>query len=400
MNSERGNLVITGLGVISAIGNNATEVLASCRQNKTGVGKVKYLHTSHDEFPVGEVKMSNEEMVAALGLPLDGTYTRTFLMGALALKEAVAQAQLSASDIRTCGFISGTTVGGMDKSEQYYQDFLTSDAHKEYISTHDCGICSEMIAAQCGSFAFVTTVSTACSSAANAIILAANLIESGQCDVVVAGGSECITKYHLNGFNTLRILDTALCRPFDDSRAGINLGEGASFLVIERRDHAERRGAEPLCRLQGWGNACDAFHQTATSEQGDGAYLAMEKALAMAGLRPADIVYVNAHGTGTPNNDITETNALKRVFGKEMPYVSSTKAFTGHTTSASGSIELAICILAMQNAFVPVSLNQSTDMPDGISPARERHEGVRLSNVMCNAFGFGGNDSSIIISEP
>lgn len=387
------------MGAISAIGNSPAQMLDSLLSRRSGVGSIEHLVTAHHEFPCGEVKLSNDQMVSLLGLPSDGAYTRTFLLGALALRQAIGMAGLKAEELPECGFVNGTTVGGMDKSELYYTDFRTSLDHKEYIATHDCGACSDMIAEQAGRFAFVTTLSTACSSAANAIILVANMIEAGECEMAVAGGSECITKYHLNGFNTLKILDTAQCRPIDQSRAGINLGEGAAYLVIETAESAARRGAQPLCVLSGWGNACDAFHQTATSPEGEGAYRAMNKALDMAGLNPGDIAYINAHGTGTVNNDETEAAALLRVFGKDnSPWVSSTKSYTGHTTSASGSIESVICILAMQHGFVPASLGLAHPIDVGNLRFSNAVEQQPLGHVMCNSFGFGGNDSSLIFS--
>ena len=146
-------------------------------------------------------------------------------------------------------------------------------------------------------------------------------------------------------------------------------------------------------------NACDAFHQTASSDDGEGAFLAMQKALRMAGLQPQDIAYVNAHGTGTPNNDLSESQALKRLFGEQMPQVSSTKGMTGHTTSASGSVETTICLLALQHQIVPANYGWSKPMADGIVPATDTTPLRPLCHVMCNSFGFGGNDSSIIISK-
>lgn len=398
MNTKKDSILITGMGAVSAIGRNTQEMLSSLLNHESGLREIHHLSTSHHEFPVGEVKLTNEEMIDILGLPHDGFFTRTFLMGALALKEALQSSGLSEKQINQAAFINGTTVGGMDKSEIHYQEFLSSDRCNGYIATHDCGACTDMIASLFGRFAFVTTLSTACSSAANAIILGANLLESGRFDVVVAGGSECLTKYHLNGFNTLRILDTSDCRPFDDTRAGINLGEGAAFVVLEKESSALKRKADILCRLSGWGNACDAFHQTATSENGEGAYQAMKIALNMAGISPAEIDYINAHGTGTQNNDITESAALIRLYGEKMPYMSSTKSFTGHTTSASGSIESVVCILALLNNFTPVNLNYSAPVKGGVTPVTSDHRGIKLNHVMCNSFGFGGNDSSLIIS--
>ena len=391
-------IVITGAGIVSAIGIGKTETLDALRCQRTGIAPLHYLKTAHREFPVGEVKLSDDEMKQRLGITSEPT-TRTALMGMIAMDEALAQAGLQDSG-DAVAFVNGTTVGGMDKSEQYYLDYLENDSRNDYIRTHDCGATTELIARRYGQlFSMCTSISTACSSAANAIILGANLIRSGQTQIAVAGGSECITKFHLNGFNSLMILDHEQCRPFDDTRAGLNLGEGAAFLVIETLSSARQRGATVLAELSGYGNACDAFHQTASSDDGEGAFLAMQKALRMAGLQPQDIAYVNAHGTGTPNNDVSESQALKRLFGEQMPQVSSTKGMTGHTTSASGSVETTICLLALQHQIVPANYGWSKPMADGIVPAADTTPLRPLCHVMCNSFGFGGNDSSIIISK-
>ena len=390
-------IYITGTGVVSAIGIGKAATLEALLNNHSGVGPLKYLKTEHKEFPVGEVKLTDAEMRERLGIAPDAVTTRTALMGMLALGEALDEARLTPQMLPKVGFISGTTVGGMDMSEQFYLDYLNGDAHKEYIAVYDCGSCSEMTAGHFGNFAFATTLATACSSAANAVIQGANMIRCGKADIVVVGGSECITKFHLNGFNSLMILDTEPCRPFDATRHGLNLGEGAAYLVLESAESARRRGIEPQALLSGYGNACDAFHQTASSPDGEGAYRAMKEALALAGLQPADIDYINAHGTGTPNNDVSESQAMMRLFG-QVPPVSSTKPFTGHTTSASGSIEAVFCILALQHGFLPVNLNWSQPMDNGIVPVAKL-EKKTLKHVLCNAFGFGGNDSSLLISN-
>ena len=390
-------IYITGTGVVSAIGIGKAATLEALLSNRSGVGQLKYLKTEHKEFPVGEVKLTDAEMRKRLGIAQDAVTTRTALMGMLALGEALDEARLTPDQLPKVGFISGTTVGGMDMSEQFYLDYLNSDAHKEYIAVYDCGSCSEMTAGHFGKFAFATTLATACSSAANAVIQGANMIRCGKADIVVVGGSECITKFHLNGFNSLMILDTKPCRPFDATRSGLNLGEGAAYLVLESAESAKRRGVQPQALLSGYGNACDAFHQTASSPDGEGAFRAMKEALELAGLQPADIDYINAHGTGTPNNDVSESRAMMRLFG-QVPPVSSTKPFTGHTTSASGSIEAVFCILALQQGFLPVNLNWSQPMDNGVVPVA-KPEKKTLKHVLCNAFGFGGNDSSLLISS-
>ena len=250
----------------------------------------------------------------------------------------------------------------MDLTELSYVDGQDESA------IGDCGKTTQDMASYFGDWGLVTTCSTACSSAANSILVGANLLRSGRFERVVVGGSECLSRFHFNGFRTLMILDKAPCRPFDADRAGLNLGEGAAFLVMETEASAHRRGVKPLAVLSGWGNACDAFHQTASSDEGEGAFRAMTKALERASLTPSDIDYINVHGTGTPNNDASECRALQRIFANAMPPISSTKSMTGHTTSASGAIEAVICLLAIQNKFIPPTLHWQTPMPDGIIP--------------------------------
>lgn len=390
---------ITGAGIVSAVGCNKREVLESLVAGRSGIGPMRYLRSIHTEFPVGEVPMSDEELCAALGIDASTPTTRTALLGMLALGEALDEAGLSGGELPGAAFISGTTVGGMDRSECYYPDFLANDSRNEYIAMHDCGASTELIADRFGRFGFVSTPSTACSSAMNAILVGANLIRSGAFDIVVAGGSECLTRFHLNGFNALMILDTQPCRPFDATRAGLNLGEGAAYVVLERAASARRRSVRALATLDGVANTCDAFHQTASSADGEGAFRAMRGALADAGLDPSEVDYINAHGTGTPNNDASESAAMLRLFGDRVPPVSSTKAFTGHTTSASGAIETVICLLALRHGFLPVNLNWQHPMDNGIVPVRESRPPREIRHVLCNSFGFGGNDSSLLLSK-
>lgn len=390
---------ITGAGIVSAVGCNKREVLESLVAGRSGIGPMRYLRSVHTEFPVGEVPMSDEELCAALGIDASTPTIRTALLGMQALGEALDEAGLSGGELPGAAFISGTTVGGMDRSECYYPDFLANDSRNEYIAMHDCGASTELIADRFGRFGFVSTPSTACSSAMNAILVGANLIRSGAFDIVVVGGSECLTRFHLNGFNALMILDTQPCRPFDATRAGLNLGEGAAYVVLERAASARRRGVHALATLDGVANTCDAFHQTASSADGEGAFRAMRGALADAGLNPSEVDYINAHGTGTPNNDASESAAMLRLFGDRVPPVSSTKAFTGHTTSASGAIETVICLLALRHGFLPVNLNWQHPMDNGIVPVRESRPPREIRHVLCNSFGFGGNDSSLLLSK-
>ena len=409
------NIAITGEGIISAIGHDKATVLESLREGRSGIGEMRYLPSTHHELPVGEVKWSDEELQSRLSLDPSGKFSRTAMMGMWSIRQALEDSLLLrkqekcpsqeystdscllSPDSSRIVLISGTTVAGMDLSERYFAEMVTDGGHLEYLLDHSCGDNTRLMAEHFGCFTDYTTISTACSSAANALILGANMLKAGEADIVVAGGTEALSLFHLNGFNSLMILDKERCRPFDDTRAGLNLGEGAAFVVMETEEHARHRQAPIHAYLSGYGNACDAFHQTASSDNGEGAYLAMREALEMAGLQPSDIDYVNAHGTGTPNNDQSESVALQRVFGSDLPPVSSTKGFTGHTTSASGSIEAVICLLAMHHGFIPANLGFAHPMSDGIVPSIGA-DGCLLRHVLCNSFGFGGNDSALVFS--
>ena len=387
-------IAIASAGIISAIGNDMHEVYTSLRNRRTGIGRIQYLRTRHKDLPVGEVRLSDDQMKSQLGLEPSQPVSRTTLMGALAVRQAVRESGLKLAGKRVA-LICGTTVGGMDLTENNYSQLLSGEREIGLLQYHDCGNSTDHIARILGIECETCTISTACSSSLNSIILGAEMLRRDEADIIIAGGSESLSRFHLNGFNTLMILDKEQCRPFDVTRAGLNLGEGAGFVILVREDLCVR---EPLGWIGGYCNSCDAFHQTASSDNGQGAYLAMNGALQMSGLKPTDIDYVNAHGTGTPNNDPSESKALWRIFGDSIPSVSSTKSYTGHTTSASGSIESIICLIAIKHRFIPDNLGFSQRDPDCIMPATGIDD-VTLDNVLCNSFGFGGNDSSLIITS-
>ncbi|MCQ2343935.1 MAG: beta-ketoacyl-[acyl-carrier-protein] synthase family protein [Paludibacteraceae bacterium] len=378
-------IAITGCGVVSAIGEGVKETEVSLRNERCGIGLAVF--PGIGEQMVGKVNVDNEML--AKGLGIEGEMPRSVLLGIKAAREALSMARVE--DVSGMGFVNGTTVGGMDLTERHY------DQIDKYKSLHLAETCSELIAKNTGVGGKTVTISTACSSALNSIITASEMIRAGRVSRVMAGGTECLTMFHQLGFMSLGIVDKERCRPFDAGRNGLNLGEGAAYIVIETEESAKERKAEILGYVAGYGNACDAYHQTATSENGEGACMAMLKALRMAGVETENIDYINAHGTSTLDNDRSESVAIKRVFGEKPPMVSSTKGFTGHTTSASGAIETVISLVAMRNGFVPGNMNWGKSEEEMIEPVA--HTMTRsVERVMCNSFGFGGNDSSVIIT--
>lgn len=389
---------ITGLGVITAIGNNLAENYNALCAGKTGIENVKYLQTVHKDFLTGEVKASDTELKQIAGLNPDTSIDRTTLLGLIAAKEALISSGIK--DQSNLGFISSTTVAGMCNTELHYPKFLAQQEFPDFIKTHECASSTFAIASDLGFKGYTDTISTACSSSANAIMEACNLLKNDLCEVVMAGGTDALSLFTLNGFNTLMILDKEWCRPFDHSRAGLNLGEGAAYLVIEKREHAIKRGAKILAHIKGYANCNDAFHQTASSPEGRGAVMAIEGAIKMAGIKPSDVDYINAHGTATPNNDLSESTAIQTVFGDSWPLFSSTKAFTGHTLAACGSIEAVFSVLSLQKDVIFASLNFRTPMEEfGKSPVTELTKNTGVSTIISNSFGFGGNCSSLILSS-
>ncbi|WP_109098359.1 beta-ketoacyl synthase [Aquimarina sp. AU58] len=394
-------VAITGMGIISAIGNDVTENYQSLINGKKGISRVSKIDTIHkDDIMVGEIASTNLELEQQLGLTPDNNYSRTALLGAIAAKQAIQDAGISDINTYKTGLVSATSVGGMDMTETYYYDYLENKSTQKYIEGHHAGDSTQKIAEQLGiEKSLVTTISTACSSAANAIMLGARLIKSGKLDRVIVGGSDCLSKFTINGFKTLMILSDTYNTPFDENRKGLNLGEAAAFLVLESDEVIAAEKKEVLGYVKGYGNANDAYHQTASSENGDGATLAMQKALKVAAYTANDIDYINAHGTATGNNDLSEGRAILRVFGEEIPDFSSTKAYTGHTLAAAGAIEAVYAVLALQHNIIYPNLNFKTQMKEfDITPQLELKE-KELHTVLSNSLGFGGNCSTIIFSK-
>lgn len=390
-------IAITGMGIVSAIGLNVSENEQSLLNGKHGIRQYSQKdRLIHRDVLVGEIMKSNEELYSELNLNPNEAFTRSTLLGLKAAKEAVLSAGIDLNDELRTGFISATTVGGMDATEKFYFDFLESGENLKFVHTQNCGIHAEQIAEILGIKDYITTISTACSSAANAIMLGARMIKAGLLDRVIVGGTDSLSAFTVNGFSSLMIYSDEHCTPFDENRKGLNLGEAAAYIVLESDELANEK--KIIGNLSGYGNANDAFHQTASSDDGEGAYLAIKKALEIAELNPSEIDYINAHGTATPNNDLSEGKSLQRIFG-ELPDFSSTKAFTGHTLAAAGAVEAVFSLLALKNQTVFPNLNfQNKIEALGIIPQTEIKQ-KEIKTVLSNSLGFGGNCSSLIFSK-
>lgn len=391
---------IVNTGIITAIGNDTNACMQSLFNQKTGVGKAEYLQTHWcNELPVAEVKMSNEELAALGGV--DSRWPRTALLSAIAVNE-VWKPYVDLTRGLRVGFFSANTVGGMDLTESIYKEYK-ADAHAvdfNKIRHHECGAVTQLVAKHFGFNSFVTTISTACSSSANSIMMASQMISKGMLDIAIAGGTDSLSKFTLNGFNTLMILDKQPCQPFDNNRRGLNLGEGAGYVLLMNEKAMLQCNTKGLAIVSGYANANDAYHQTASSPDGIGNKLAMGNALKKAGLQPSDIDYINLHGTGTANNDSSEGKAIDALFNDKVPVASSTKAYTGHTLGAAGGVEAVFCTLSITEGVVFPNMRWETQMEDvNFKPVTELQQGLEIKHVLSNSFGFGGNCSSLVFSK-
>lgn len=387
-------IYITGTGVVSAIGLNTIENLESLLRCKTGIRKLPFRDL--DDRYLGEVAMRNSFIKEELGL--NKRTSRTTLLAMKAAMEAWGETN-SDSSIRT-GVISGNSVGGMDYTEQYLLEQVLNGFTKgaDTLASHPCGYSSRMIAERIGGVRYCNTISTACSSGANAILQAYQMMKNGKLDRAIAGGTDALSAFTINGFGSLMIFDHEKSRPFDANRKGLNLGEGAGYLLLETEKSLARSGNTILARLSGFGIANDSYHQTALSPEGKGAVLAMKQALRAANLEPGAIDYVNTHGTGTENNDQVELGAIIEVFKGSVPPFSSTKSYTGHTLGASGAIEAVYSVLSIVNQKVFPSLHIK-DHLDPDHPATTDVMDASVEHVLSNSFGFGGNQTSLIFSS-
>ena len=386
------------MGVISALGNSLEENHDALLRGACALSSLELFETRYAErLKFGEIKIETARLKSILRAN-EADVTRTSLLALHAFNEAVAQSactpeELSAGDT---ALITASTVGGMCLTDELYHDANSASDGSPFTSSYDCASVAMYLQRRYGIGGIVNTINTACSSSANAIMYGARLIRNGLAKRAIVGGVDSLAKYTINGFNSLNILAPQACRPFDRERNGLNLGEGAAFLVLEREEDCANK--HKYAELSGYANANDAFHPSSLSENGEGPYRAMLGALTVAALTPDKIGYVNAHGTGTENNDEVESRALIRIFGQCPPFTSA-KSKIGHTLGAAAAIESVFSILALYHGEYYPSLGFSTPIEStGLTPVTE-YRRQPLTRVMTNSFGFGGNCSALIYSK-
>lgn len=393
---------ITGYGIISALGKNVPDSLDSLLKRKMTLQKLSgFDSVFNHQLTVGQVNLSNEELSALIN-PDDGTiYSRSSLLAFIACSEALTHAG-EGIDFQELALVTGSTVGGvgvtLSKLPDINKGLYTAD--EAFINVMDCGSVGRHVASHFKIGGTITTISTACASASNALLTGARMIKNGRVRQAICGGSDSLELFTINGFNSLKNMDAAPCKPFSADRNGLNLGEGAGYLLLESADNARARGAKPLAIMSGACNSVETFHITGSSPDGEGAVMAMKGALQNAGLQPEDIDYIHAHGTATIDNDLAEGVAIQNVFGNEVQF-SSSKSLTGHTLAASGSIATILTIIAMNHQFILPNENFSTAIPEhGLTPVHRLLPNKITRHAMINSFGFGGSNTTIIISKP
>jgi 3-oxoacyl-(acyl-carrier-protein) synthase len=386
------NVYVTSIGIVSPIGLDAGENFKSLALGRGGIRLSAVYNVM-----TGDVTLSNEQIVRQLDLPA-ADYSRTALLALIAAREAWGGSKHDPL-IRT-GLISATSIGGLDRSEKsYIERRLKGLEGTSKDLVHDIASTTDAVARDIGIKGCISTISTACSSGANSIMYGARLMQNNLLDRALVGGSDPLVRYSVEGFRALGIYDPEVCKPFDARRKGLNLGEGSAFMVLENEHSISRSGRKPICKLTGWNNSADAFHQTSSSADGKGAWLSITKALEKARLKPAQVDYINAHGTGTRNNDISESKAFIKVFGRDMAPFSSTKGFIGHTLAAAGAIEAVFSVMAIQTQSVLPNLHFETPIEDtGLQPA-VKLESRSIEHVLSTSFGFGGNCTSLVFSK-
>lgn len=387
---QKTSVLITGLGVISAAGTDLSGTLGSFRRGERNAGTVSLFSTSLG-CPVFEVRQ------IPAGSIVEGS--RTLSLALCAVDEALNNASLGDLSRLRVGVSIGTTVASQLNDLEFYRSYRSSGtASMEVADRYLKGNIAEFISRRIKARGPVLTVVNACSSGTDAIGVAFSWLKNGLCDIAVAGGADELSLIPLCGFSSLGIVNQDLCSPFDQDRRGLNLGEGAGMLVLETGDSAKSRGKSSDLRILGYGASADAYHLTAPRPDGAGLEASLHKALAEAGIAPDEVSFVNAHGTGTTDNDLVEGKVLGRIFGPELK-VLSTKGFTGHTLGAAGGLEAAFTAAGLSGGWIPASpgfLKKDDEIP--VTPVKEETR-IEGRYAVSTSLAFGGNNAALVLGR-
>ena len=383
-------VVVTGLGAVSPFGAGVKAYWSGLSAGTCAIRPVTLIETEGFRCRIAA------EVPDAL--PVSPRLSRGDRLAQTAAREALDDAGLAPAERRHAALVVGAVGGGMLEAEAWYWRRGPLDAGGRHALRSVLPYShADSIGSRLGLYGPRETVVTACSSGAAALALASDLVADGVVDVALAGGADALTRVCFMGFNALRLLDPAPCRPFDRDRRGMSIGEGAAFVVLERADRARARGARVYAELSGYGMTSDAFHVTGPHPEGEGMARAMRQALVQGRVEPRDVGYANAHGTATPQNDRTEACALRAVFGEGNLLLSATKSMIGHTMAAAGALEAVATILTLVHEVVPPTANHGTPDPDvafDCVPTTAREAVVEYA--ISNSFGFGGQNLTLL----
>ena len=406
-------VVITGLGTVSPVGNNVEDTWQALTRGQSGITTITRFDASDLKVQIA-AEVKDFDPVALFGPREARRMDRFTQLAMAAAQQAIDDSGLviTPDNAHRVGSIIGSGIGGVGTLLE--EAYRAASVGEQRVSPHMVPMilpdtAPGKIAIEFGARGPNMSIATACASSTNAIGEAAALIKRGAADAVITGGTEAsILKLIIAGFSNMGALSqrndepARASRPFDRERDGFVAGEGAAMLILESAEHARARGAHIYAEVLGYGASADAYHITAPLENGEGAVLAMQQALADAGISPAEVDYLNAHGTSTELNDRSETFAVKEVFGEaayQVP-ISSTKSMTGHLMGAAGALEALACVKAIETGCIPPTINYETPDPEldlDYTPNEARTRDVRIA--MSNSFGFGGHNASIVLGR-
>jgi 3-oxoacyl-[acyl-carrier-protein] synthase II len=400
MKSKR--VVITGIGLFCSVGKNVEEFSRSLQEGRTGIGPITLFDTSKYPCKIGaEIKdYRPEKFFERKELR---KISRTDQFALIASEEAVNASRIDSYPSEEVGVCLGAGAGGMFEAEVYHKEILLKGKSRpSLLLPFIPSFTASRVAERFGFSGPKFTVTTACSSSATAIGYGADLIRSGKSKAVLCGGSDALSELTFGGFNSLKAMDPSPCKPFDRKRAGMSLGEGAGILILEDFDEAMKRGVRIYTEFLGYGIGGEAYHITAPEPTGMREAGIMREALEESEISPAEVDYINAHGTGTPLNDKVETLAIKNAFG-ERAYsipISSIKSMTGHCLGSAGAIEAVASILSIVHQFIPPTLHhQEGDEDCDLDYMRGKSREMEVKAVLSNSFAFGGNCTTLVFAK-
>ncbi|MBF0618680.1 MAG: beta-ketoacyl-ACP synthase II [Candidatus Omnitrophica bacterium] len=410
---EKRRVVVTGLGVLSPVGSNVEDFWKALLAGKSGVGPItKFDASLFDARIAAELKGYDAE--ANFGIK-DARKISAFIQyGVVASREALINANLKISDTdpHRVGVVVGSGIGSIGSAEEEYQKFIEKGPGRIspfFIPKMIINEAAGQISMDCGAKGPATCSITACATGTTCIGDAYRMIQYGEIDVALAGGTEAsISILGIGGFCSLKALSTRndapeqASRPFDKERNGFIMGEGAGVVVLESLEHAKKRGANILAEVVGFGQTSDAYHSTAPEDSGDGAARAMVQAVKWGGHELSAVDYINAHGTSTSLNDKIETKAIKTAFGDHARKVaiSSTKSMTGHLLGAAGAVEFAACVLAIRDQVIPPTINYTTPDPEcDLDYVPNVARKAKVEFAISNSLGFGGHNATIAVKK-